>query len=80
MPENALVSAPVFAAPDPNKRFCVHTDDSTFELGAVLSRVGADGSDHPIAYISRKLLPEYCHGLWAAGEPWPGELWVVMCS
>ena len=52
-----MISAPVLAAPDPTKRFCVHTDASTFGLGAVLSQVGADGSEHPVAYISRKLLP-----------------------
>ena len=28
-----------------------------FGLGAVLSQVGADGGEHPVAYLSRKLLP-----------------------
>lgn len=55
--KNTLVSAPVLAAPDPNKHFCVHTDASIFGLGAVLSQVGADGSEHPVACISGKLLP-----------------------
>ncbi|XP_044147113.1 uncharacterized protein LOC122935406 [Bufo gargarizans] len=35
----------------------VQEDASMFGLGAVLSQVGADGGEHPVAYISRKLLP-----------------------
>lgn len=53
----ALIQAPVLAAPDPSKLFIVHTDTSMYRLGAVLSQVGEDGNDHPVAYISRKLLP-----------------------
>lgn len=55
--KQALVNAPVLAAPVPNKRFLVHTDASMFGLGAVLSQVGEDGGEHPVAYLSRKLLP-----------------------
>uniref|UniRef100_A0A8C5WIF9 ribonuclease H n=1 Tax=Leptobrachium leishanense TaxID=445787 RepID=A0A8C5WIF9_9ANUR len=53
----ALTQAPLLAAPNYNKRFIVHTDASMFGLGAVLSQVGDDGGDHPVAFISRKLLP-----------------------
>uniref|UniRef100_A0A8C5PP08 ribonuclease H n=1 Tax=Leptobrachium leishanense TaxID=445787 RepID=A0A8C5PP08_9ANUR len=53
----ALTQAPLLAAPNYNKRFVVHTDASMFGLGAVLSQVGDDGGDHPVAFISRKLLP-----------------------
>ena len=55
--KQALVNAPVLAAPVPNKRFLVHTDASMYGLGAVLSQVGEDGGEHPVAYLSRKLLP-----------------------
>uniref|UniRef100_A0A8C5QAG7 Reverse transcriptase/retrotransposon-derived protein RNase H-like domain-containing protein n=1 Tax=Leptobrachium leishanense TaxID=445787 RepID=A0A8C5QAG7_9ANUR len=53
----ALTQAPLLAAPDYNRRFIIHTDASMFGLGAVLSQVGDDGGDHPVAFISRKLLP-----------------------
>ncbi|CAJ0959302.1 unnamed protein product [Ranitomeya imitator] len=55
--KDALTNTPVLAAPDPTKRFLVHTDASMFGLGAVLSQVGPDGKEHPVAYLSRKLLP-----------------------
>ncbi|KAM8953265.1 adhesion G protein-coupled receptor F5-like [Pelodytes ibericus] len=55
--KTALIHAPVLAAPDQTKRFLVHTDASMFGLGAVLSQVGADGGEHPVAYLSRKLRP-----------------------
>ncbi|XP_040182571.1 uncharacterized protein LOC120915831 [Rana temporaria] len=55
--KTALSEAPVLAAPDPTKTFLVHTDASMFGLGAVLSQVGEDGMEHPVAYLSRKLLP-----------------------
>ncbi|XP_040296035.1 uncharacterized protein LOC121007851, partial [Bufo bufo] len=55
--KTALVNAPVLVTPDPNKRFIVHTDASMFGLGAVLSQIGEDGGEHPVAYLSRKLLP-----------------------
>ncbi|XP_040195045.1 uncharacterized protein LOC120928035 [Rana temporaria] len=55
--KTALTQAPILAAPDANKRFVVHTDASMFGLGAVLSQVGDDGKEHPVAYLSRKLLP-----------------------
>uniref|UniRef100_A0A8C5QKE1 ribonuclease H n=1 Tax=Leptobrachium leishanense TaxID=445787 RepID=A0A8C5QKE1_9ANUR len=53
----ALTQVPLLAAPNYNKCFIVHTDASMFGLGAVLSQVGDDGGDHPVAFISRKLLP-----------------------
>ena len=49
-----LCSAPVLRNPDFEKRFVLQTDASDRGVGAVLSQ---EGSEHPIAYFSRKLLP-----------------------
>ena len=49
-----LVTAPVLKVPEP---FIVHSDASDVGLGVVLSQVGEDGEEHPIAYTSRKLKP-----------------------
>ncbi|XP_068111085.1 uncharacterized protein [Hyperolius riggenbachi] len=55
--KQALVSAPVLQAPDFRRRFLVQTDASDYGLGAVLSQVDEKGGEHPILYLSRKLLP-----------------------
>ena len=55
--KRVLVSAPVLQIVDPSKPYTLQTDASGRGLGAVLSQVGADGEEHPIAYASRKLLP-----------------------
>ena len=52
-----LVSSPILANPDFSCPFILQTDSSEFGLGAVLSKVDAEGCDHPVAYFSRKLLP-----------------------
>ncbi|KAL2642779.1 hypothetical protein R1flu_010366 [Riccia fluitans] len=54
---NALVSSPILAVPDWNKPLHVHTDASTFAIGAVLAQPGEGDRDHPITYISKKLIP-----------------------
>ena len=57
-----LTIAPVLKVPGANKPFIVHSDDSDVGLGAVLSQVGEDGEEHPIAYASQKLKPrEACY-------------------
>ncbi|KAL2608843.1 hypothetical protein R1flu_027416 [Riccia fluitans] len=53
----ALVFSPILAVPDWNKPFHVHTDASTFAIGAVLAQPGEGDQDHSIAYISGKLIP-----------------------
>uniref|UniRef100_A0A803KCS2 Gypsy retrotransposon integrase-like protein 1 n=1 Tax=Xenopus tropicalis TaxID=8364 RepID=A0A803KCS2_XENTR len=55
--KQALASSPVLAAPDFSRRFILQTDASNFGLGAVLSQVNTYGEEHPVAYLSRKLLP-----------------------
>ena len=47
---------PVLIAPDFNMPFSLHTDASGTGLGAVLAQM-IDGEEHPVTYISRKLLP-----------------------
>ncbi|KAG6922256.1 hypothetical protein G0U57_003144, partial [Chelydra serpentina] len=52
----ALCSNPVLIAPDVSKEFILQTDASEVGLGAVLSQLVGD-EEHPIPYLSRKLLP-----------------------
>lgn len=51
-----LCKKPVLAVPDFTQQFILQTDASDIGLGAVLSQV-KDGVEHPILYLSRKMLP-----------------------
>src|SRR3569832_733061 len=53
--KQSLASAPVLAHPDFTKPFLLATDASLQGIGAVLSQIGSDGTEHPIAYASRSL-------------------------
>ncbi|KAJ1114366.1 hypothetical protein NDU88_002604 [Pleurodeles waltl] len=55
--KQAMCSAPVLLAPDYSKEFVVQTDASEEGIGAVLAQVNEEGHDHPVAFISRRLLP-----------------------
>lgn len=50
--KECLVSAPVLSCPDYSKPFEVHTDASSYGIGAMLTQ-SIDGKEHPIAYMSR---------------------------
>ena len=53
--KDALCSQPVLSNPDLKWPFVLQVDASDVGLGAVLSQVGDDGEEHPIAYASWKL-------------------------
>ena len=55
--KRALVTDPVLSRPQPLRPYCVRYDASPFGLGAVLVQHDDDNDDHPIACVSRKLLP-----------------------
>ena len=55
--KTSLAAPPVLRVPDVNKPFTVQTDASGTGLGAVLSQVGEDSEEHPIAYASQELKP-----------------------
>lgn len=52
--KSALVSAPILKCPNFDEPFYIHTDASSFAIGAVLTQK-LNGVDHPIAYCSRTL-------------------------
>ena len=52
-----LISQPILNAPDFSKQFILQTDASNFGLGAVLEQLDDSNMEHPVLYLSRKLLP-----------------------
>ena len=55
--KDALCSQPVLSNPDLKRPFVLQVDASDVGLGAVMSQVGDDREEHPVAYASRKLFP-----------------------
>jgi hypothetical protein len=55
--KTAFTTAPVLKQPDLDSAFLMECDASDYALGAVLSQVGEDGKQHPVAFYSRKFLP-----------------------
>ena len=53
--KRALCSGPVLATPDFSKQFVLQTNASQVGVGAILSQI-QDCTEHPIMFISRKLL------------------------
>jgi len=54
--KGALVSAPVLAEPKKGRRYVLTTDASKVCFGAVLSQIDEANQEHPIFYLSKKLL------------------------
>ena len=59
--KEVLCNKPVLKAPDFTKEFRLQTDASEYGLGAVLSQKDEEGLEHPVVYISRKMLPRECN-------------------
>ena len=55
--KTAIAQDSILAYPDPTATLVVDTDASDIGLGAVISQIGRDGIEHPIAYASRVLAP-----------------------
>ena len=52
-----LCKKPVLRSPDFQRPFLLQTDASEQGIGVVLSQREEDGTDYPVAYFSKKLLP-----------------------
>ena len=55
--KDLLCDEPVLQCPNFDKTLTLQTDASNRDVGAVLSQKDEDGTDYPIAYFSRKLIP-----------------------
>ena len=52
-----MISVPILAHPDYNKKFILYTDALYEGLGFILAQVGDDRKEHPVQYGGRKLKP-----------------------
>ena len=59
--KSSFTSAPILKHFDCTLFTIVETDASDYALGAVLSQLHSSSIKHPIAFDSRKLLPEECN-------------------
>ena len=55
--KDLLTRAPVLVGADISQPFIVTTDASNSHVGGVLSQIQPDGSNQPIGYFSKKLIP-----------------------
>lgn len=55
--KTSLCTAPVLRTPDLEREMILQMDVSNRGVGAVLSQIHNDGEEHPIVYVSKKLLP-----------------------
>lgn len=56
--KDALIEVPVLRVADLSNPYTLQKDGSERGLGALLSQVDEHGEEHPIAFASRKLLPQ----------------------
>jgi len=56
-----LISAPVLAQWDPDRKTVVETDSSGYAVGGALSQYDDDGTLRPVAFFSRKNNPAECN-------------------
>lgn len=54
---NIISSYPCLAFPDFKKNFILTCDASNYACGSVLSQIGDDGLEHPVAFASRRFTP-----------------------
>ena len=54
--KEGLCAAPILCSPNFEQQFILQTDASERGVGAVLSQMDDDNTDHPVAFYSRKLL------------------------
>ena len=54
--KKCLISKPVLSAPAFDREFMLQTDASNYGIGAVLSQIDSEGQEHPIVFLSKKLL------------------------
>ncbi|XP_071944782.1 uncharacterized protein [Antedon mediterranea] len=55
--KSQLIAHPILRAPNFDKPFLLQTDASKTGIGAVLSQLDTDCNEHPIVYLSRRMLP-----------------------
>ena len=53
--KHALTAEPILKFPDFNEQFIIEADASNFAVGGVLSQLGPNGIEHPVAYFSTAL-------------------------
>lgn len=55
--KESLCVPPVLASPNFNQPFVIQTDASEWGIGTALSQLVGDQQEHPVMFLSRKLLP-----------------------
>ena len=66
----------ILAYPDPTALLVVDRDASDVGLGSIISQIGSDGTEHPIAYASRVLAPSE-KKLSVMEREWLAVVWAI---